>query len=535
MEIKRTKPKDAVKERYIITALIMSDEVCRSLYKVYDPKYFQSKLSREVANWCFEFFNQYDASPKMEISAIFETKTKSGFIDPDLGDEIEVFLESISQQYENSSTDNHEYYLKMAMEYFKARSYIILAEKIKSAVDNEDIKEADKTYASFSKVLEQQDTSREVFSDAGINSFKQSIISAPPDLFCPPGAIGSLIGMIRRATFIGILGREKVGKTYALFMLAVMAAKAGLNVAFIETGDMTLDQLDNRFYNYITRKTNMESKAGIHLVPVLDCLHNQFGDCPKNKSKAIAEPGTKGRSNYFIVDHTDPDVLKNHTPCIRCWKDRHLRMYFKGSAWWQEEKIGVWSWPEVRKESARFKRYFKGRIITEAYNMQSVRMSDIRDWLIYKRRENDPFIPHLILIDYPDIIIPERNMEQFRHQENQKWMMLKGVSQEFNCCVIAPTQADAKSYNKDTLQLDNYSEDKRKYGHVTHFYSYNKTDYEEEMGIARLATLILREDSVKIGKQVSILQCLVRSQPYITSFIGRVPVPLNRVGEEDFE
>jgi len=531
MLIKRTKAEDAITERYIVTALIISEEVCRVLYKVYDPIYMQTKVTREVVNWCFDFFQKYDTAPKTEITVIFETKTKGGFIDPELGDEIEIFLESISEEYIKSDGFNHKYYEELSLKYFKKRSYILLAERLRKTAE-EDPQEAEKEYTKFTKVRETQDASREIYSEGGFESFRQSILSAPPNLFTMPGALGQMIGPIQRGTFIGLLGREKVGKTYALFMMAILAAKAGLNVAMIETGDMTQDQLDFRFYNYITKKTHNESKAGVHRVPVLDCLFNQLGNCKKIKNVPVVEPGEAGKNNMFIVDYTDPKVLKSHRPCIECWKDRHLRHKFKGSVWWKEEKIGVWTWKEAQEKAKRFRRYFKGKIITEAFNMQTVRISDIRDWLLLKQKDSKPFIPHLVLVDYPDIVLPEKD-EQFRHQENQKWMLGKRISQEFHCCVVFPTQADARSYDEDTLKLKNYSEDKRKYGHVTHFYGYNKTDDEEDMGLARINPLILREDSIKIKKHCTILQCLARSQPYISSFIGRAPTPLGSQNDED--
>ena len=533
MIIKRTKPEDATTERYIITALILSEEVCRMLHRKYEPAYMQTKLTREVADWCFDFFQKYDTSPKMEITAVFENKTKGGYIDPDLGDEIEVFLESISEEYSESTEFNVKYYSELALEYFKKRSYILLSERLRKAAE-EDVTKAEQVYTNFTKVLETQDTSREVYSDKGLDEYKQSVLDAPPELFRMPGALGQMMGPIMRETFIGILGREKVGKTYAMFMFAIMAAKCGLNVAMIETGDMTQDQLDTRFYNYVTRKTNRADKAGTYRVPRLDCLLNQTAQCRKVGGKQIVQPGSDGNQDQFLVDHTDSKVLRKHKPCIDCWKDRQMRKRFKGSVWWQEEEIGVWNWKEAREKSRRFQKYFKGKIVTEAYDMQTVRMSDIRDWLLVKQKRKDgkPFIPHLVLVDYPDITLPENDGE-FRHQENTKWMLGKRISQEFHCCVGFPTQADAKSYNIDTLKLSNYSEDKRKYGHVTHFYGYNKTDDEEDMGLARMSTMLLREDSVKMGRQCTILQCLERSQPYIASFIGRAPLPLNRRNDTD--
>lgn len=331
-----------------------------------------------------------------------------------------------------------------------------------------------------------------------------------------------MIGPIRRESFIGLLGREKVGKTYALQIFAEAALKQGLRVAMIEVGDLSQDQLDGRFACSRTRKVLWEEKIGTHFTPVLDCLLNQMGKCEKNESERIVMEDPEKKKNVFIVDINDKDVLRGHTPCIECYKDRAKRNNFKGSIWWKERYIDSWTWGELRQATRRFRKYFKGDLITESFPMRTVRMSDMRDWVLTKQKQSG-WIPDLFIIDYPDIMLPENNRQEYRHGENEKWMIARQISQEFHNCVLFVTQADAKAYGRDTLKLDNYSEDKRKYAHTTHFFSLNKTEYEEEMGCLRVGNLILREDSIKVSQQVTVLQELVTSHPYVASFFGRVP------------
>jgi hypothetical protein len=336
-----------------------------------------------------------------------------------------------------------------------------------------------------------------------------------------PGALGQMMGPIERETFYGILGREKAGKTYHLMMFALAAAKQGLKVAMFETGDLTQDQLDSRFASAFTGKTYREEKVGKYYIPVLDCMKNQMGMCDKVPSKTIVSWNEQYRRHEFLVDVKDPHVIKEHDPCIECFRDRRKRKKFEGSVWWEKRKIEQWTWGEVKEKVKAFKRRFKGELLTEAFPMHSMKMSDVRSWII-NRQKQDGFLPDLLLIDYPDIMLPENDRE-FRHQENEKWMIARKISQEFHNCVMVATQANAKAYNRDSLKLDNYSEDKRKYGHTTHFYAINKTENEELMGCSRFGALILREDVAQISKQVTILQELPTSRPYITSFFGRMP------------
>ena len=518
MKITRTKPSDAQKERQILIGLIMSNDVCSAGKSLYQKNYFQTKMTQLVANWCLDFYKKYNSAPKQDIQIIFENNVKAGKVDPDLGEEIELFLDSISSEYTELQEFNTPFYVDLLKQYFKKRSYFIFGEKIREAADNDDPNEAEKIYSNFIKVQEQQDTSRNILDEAGIESFRQSVESRSPVLFTMPGAVGKMIGPIERETLIGILGREKAGKTYVLQMFAEAAAKQGLKVAFIQTGDLTQDQLDNRLACSRTKGVYKETKVGPYYAPVMDCLKNQQGVCAEHPSNPIL---VKVKNEYqFSVDLSKDSVKDSHKPCIKCYKDFEKRKKFKGSIWWRQSEAELWNWGELKRRTKYFKKWFGGEIVTTAFSMRSIKMSGILDWLLQKQKMG--WIADVVLIDYPDITLPEKEGE-YRHSENEKWMLARKISQDLHCSVIMVTQADAKSYVKDTLSLDNFSEAKAKYGHCTHFLAINKTDLEQALGCVRLGMLLIREDDLAITKQVTVIQDLKISKPYIASFNGRVP------------
>ncbi len=82
------------------------------------------------------------------------------------------------------------------------------------------------------------------------------------------------------------------------------------------------------------------------------------------------------------------------------------------------------------------------------------------------------------------------------------------------------TQSDADSYERDRLKSKNFSEDKRKYGHVTAMYGLNqdKTDREKEIGIMRINEIMLREGAFSSINEVYVLQNLKRGQPCLSSY-----------------
>jgi replicative DNA helicase len=120
------------------------------------------------------------------------------------------------------------------------------------------------------------------------------------------------------------------------------------------------------------------------------------------------------------------------------------------------------------------------------------------------------FIPDVIVVDYADILAPENDGKDARHQVDETWRSLRRLSQERKALVIAPTQADAASYDADVLSTSNFSEDKRKHAHVTGMLGLNQTFEEKADNIMRLNWILLRESEfdanrcLYIGQQIKL-------------------------------
>ncbi|MBT9138972.1 MAG: hypothetical protein DDT31_01552 [Syntrophomonadaceae bacterium] len=128
----------------------------------------------------------------------------------------------------------------------------------------------------------------------------------------------------------------------------------------------------------------------------------------------------------------------------------------------------------------------------------------------------DDFAPDVIVIDYADILASDYKGE-FRHQENEKWKALRRLSQSRKCLVITATQTDTDAYKKKSITLDNFSEDKRKYAHVTGMLTLNQTPEEKEAGTMRLNWLLLRDGEFGGNNEVTVAQALRIGQPMLFS------------------
>lgn len=86
--------------------------------------------------------------------------------------------------------------------------------------------------------------------------------------------------------------------------------------------------------------------------------------------------------------------------------------------------------------------------------------------------------------------------------------------------VITATQSDADSYDTDLLKLSNFSEDKRKYSHVTAMFGLNqdKDGREKKLGVLRLNELVIREGEFSSSNEIVVLQYLRGGRAYVGSF-----------------
>lgn len=129
--------------------------------------------------------------------------------------------------------------------------------------------------------------------------------------------------------------------------------------------------------------------------------------------------------------------------------------------------------------------------------------------------ERDGWVPDIVVIDYADILAPISGVIDSREQINATWKALRALSQSLHCLVITATQAKASSYKVETMDMEHFADDKRKYAHVTGTFSINRTREEKENGVMRWNWIVLREDEFQEGKCVHVAGCLAIANPCI--------------------
>lgn len=512
--------KEDIQERQIIIGMLISDAFMNQIRPLVNSKHFKSITAKRIAMWCVEYFDKYNSTPKEDIADIFTDKAKTEQFDKGEEEDIADILESLSDEFKRDRF-NVPYQISRTIRYFQSRALEQHNEEVKDLLDKGDVEGANALVAAYvppsKTIINAFDLSdRRTLH----NKLKQAFAESQEPLFKLPGAIGDMLNeFFIRDSFIALLAPEKRGKTFTLMELGIRASKAGCNVVFFQAGDMSESQQLRRIAINRARKSDKEKYVGEQYIPVKDCIKNQLDLCDARVRECdfgIFDASEVRERTDITKDMLIEKLQANpdYKPCHNC---KNFQSSNWGSVWLKKVDLGD---PLTLKEAIKttddffVKHHRRFRLSTYANKTLSVKEMNnvLTEW------EKEEFIADIVIVDYADILISD--IKEYRQSQNDIWMELRGLSQKRHVCLITATQADAKSYKVDTLTLDNFSEDKRKWAHPTAGIGMNQDHKgrEKELGIIRFNKIVAREGELD-NTQVTVLQSLKQGQPLLTSFL----------------
>lgn len=509
-------------ERKILIGLITQTEFLRQLESEWNPEYIESPTAKLMSGWCWEYFKKHRKAPGQDIEIIYIRKLKRG-IDKDLAEEIEQeILPGLSTEYEREGI-NVSYLISETQNYFKERQIIIHNEKIAYLLSKNKIEEAQKEVETFKIITIEKDEGLDLSEPEVLTKIESAFDTTYQNVINFPGALGEFWNeQLVRGGFVSFLAPEKRGKTYWLLEFMMRAYQQKKKVAFFQAGDMTENQQLIRICIYLAKKSNLEKYCGLQYVPVQDCIKNQTDNCTKKVRECNFGIFPNYNEHELRKKITKTELIDayeqnpKYKPCYNCIEWSRNRW---GTVWL--EQVNIKTPLSVREAKRHIERFFirsKRSVKISTHVNGTLSVDKIRS-ILKKWREKE-FVPDIILIDYADLIPYTGPLKDYRQQQNAIWQGLRALSQEDDWLVVAPTQADAASYNKDRLELENFSEDKRKYAHVTAMYGLNqdKIGREKELGIMRINKIIIREGDFHNSQEVYVLQRLQMGRPFLGSF-----------------
>lgn len=499
-------------ERRICVGLIVSTEYVQRISSVLDVSLLETQAAKTLATWVLDYYGKYNRAPNKDIQGIYEEKRQ--FLAKDDSESIAHVLESLSEEYEREQF-NVDYLLDQTREYVQLRHLAEHAEQIQSRLEQGEVKDAEAVAATYIPIKSSENPS---YIDPFSTSASAAVLSAFGSRSAPLIHFSKALGefwnaeMVRDG-FVAFMGREKIGKTFLLIDLAIRAIRSGCNTVFFQAGDMTEGQQLRRLSIYLAQRSDQERYCSDVWVPQVDCKHNQTDSCDRPQREAVQEAiHVTGDWEYEDLDKAARQ-FPNHVTCRNC-------SHIAGAPWLKKKQDATPLTPdEAVKIMASFSRRAKGQLRLSTHTNESLTVSHMKALLNSWERQ-EAFVPDVIIVDYADLLAPcpDIGRQDFRQQQNKIWQRLRALSQERHCLLVTATQAKATAYKKDLLDLSDYSEDKRKYAHVTAMYGLNQTFEEKRIGVMRVNPLLIRDGDFSADRPITILQRLQIGRPVLGSY-----------------
>lgn len=463
--MKVKKVKGGKEERLILTAMIVDTLVLSRIAGNWSKKggLFSSKWANLVGEWCVTFFNKYGKAPNSVIERLFDKWAKKSE-DEETIKLVEQLLQTLSNQYaKKTKSIDTDIVLDMAEEYFNKVQLKFLAKQLSNKIEREELDDAEKLQIAHCRISlkrkpaviigENYETVKNAFAGKEVKSIVEY-----------NGALRKFYGdFLCKNGFIAFLAKDKGGKSMVLLDMACRAWMQGLQVAYFDTGDMTESQVIRRI-----------------------------------GSRVSGKPYRKQKYRYPIKISRSPEELMAN---VRFDKRKATKRLSVKEAW---------SAIETAREKGN------GTLRLETFPAGTCSVRDIRAYLNTWKNESG-FEPHLVVIDYADLLAPPPGINDFRHQINASWEQMRAISQEMDNLVVTATQANAASYKSELMGRWNFSEDKRKLAHVTGMVGLNSNAQEQDRQITRYNWIVLREGEYSSTKCVHVAHCLAISHPTVRS------------------
>jgi replicative DNA helicase len=138
---------------------------------------------------------------------------------------------------------------------------------------------------------------------------------------------------------------------------------------------------------------------------------------------------------------------------------------------------------EEKLEEVKTKHKY-GRFIVREYPSGRLKVSELRRLIERAKAASMTF--DLIVVDYADIMCPERNFEDFREGMRNIYIDLRAIASEYDCAVLTATQTNREGAKAATPKGTDVAEDFNKLRTVDVLIAIAATEAERAAGEARL-------------------------------------------------
>lgn len=186
--------------------------------------------------------------------------------------------------------------------------------------------------------------------------------------------------------------------------------------------------------------------------------------------------------------------------------------------------------PELYIEALndRASRMVRGNLEIKGYPTRKMGISDMRQHLAILKGEKG-WSPDLILVDYADIMRPERRLGEMRFEQAGIYEDLRELAGEGDYKMWTAARASNDALEKETITMRDFSEAKEKAAIVDGLFALMQTPIERNENRGRLFYAAGRrsEDGFTVDCIIDKRRCLMRSLGVYDQMMGRVMTPID--------
>lgn len=292
MTVTRTKIESSMEDK-ILVGMIVSDRYLGDVRNIYHPDFIDGQFGRSVAQWCLDYYKQYEKAPGIHIKDIFDEKVRQG-LDHDIADMVERFLGRISNEFEKAPNINIDYLLDETEKEFKLKNTKLISEDIAAALEQgEDVEDIN---AMLKEFLENRIDVRSTDFEDSIRTSTQLIeekITMPKAIVWP---------WLRESSINMVCAERGIGKTWFGLILAVAITR-------------------ERYEDLIIGPWVIKRQCGVFYVD------GEMGKWDlKDRIRQIAEPLGAESRRFPLRTFSTPDYSEKHQVTVNLlqpyWQDR---------------------------------------------------------------------------------------------------------------------------------------------------------------------------------------------------------------------
>jgi replicative DNA helicase len=175
---------------------------------------------------------------------------------------------------------------------------------------------------------------------------------------------------------------------------------------------------------------------------------------------------------------------------------------------------------EILRKKAQM--FIHGQLYVKSYPTRQAGVSTVRNHLSLMASKG--FHPDLVIVDYADIMRPERRMGEVRHEQAGIYEDLRALAAEFDAAVWTASQTNRGALDKETVTIADFAEAFEKAAIVDAAAALCQTNAERMEGRCRLFMAALRneEDGRTVECEFMRDRCYVRSTGLLDAGFNRM-------------